>query len=172
MNNVKKLVVVASLLVLGGTGCGKSPSQYAAERVAEKAIEKQTGGQVKIDTGNKTVKYDTNQATYQGGENVQLPSEFPKDVYVPEGKLVSAIVNKQNGLVTISLENPIKAQDLAKMVENKLKSDGWKIVTNMNFGDTYSYIAEKDTRQTSVMLGGNGNMTNTVISVGKKSVKK
>lgn len=168
MNKKQIAVAIISSLVLLGAGCGKSASQYASEKAAEKIIEKQTGGKVNIDTSNNTVKYETKDGTFQSGENVQIPESFPKDIYIAEGKLVSAISNKENGVHSISIQSTEKASDLAKKYEEKFKADGWKITGTMNFGDTYSVIAEKDTRQVSVMVGKTDKETTVVISVGKK----
>jgi ABC-type phosphate transport system ATPase subunit len=168
MNRKQFVILVISSVVLVGAGCGKSASQYATERTAEKLIEKQTGGKVNIDTSNNTVKYQTKEGTFQSGDNVQIPANFPKDIYIAEGKVVSAISNNENDIHSISIQSSEKASDLAKKYEEKFKADGWKITGSMNFGDTFSVIAEKDSRQVSVMIGKTDKETTVVISVGKK----
>ncbi len=164
----QKILAVASAIVLLGAGCGKPASNYVAERSVEKMIEKQTGAKVDIKQDGNAVKYETKEGVFESGTDLKLPEDFPKDVYVAEGKIVSAISNKDNGVFSVSIESEAKAEDLAKTYENKFKDEGWKISGTMNFGDTYSVIAEKEGRQASAMIGQSSDNTTIVLSVGKK----
>lgn len=161
------LLPVALVLVLGLSGCGKSISQMAGEKVAEKAIEKQTGGNVDIDNGS--FKMETDQGKYEAGENVKLPDDFPKDVYVMDGIIKTAISNQADGGFMISIETDKSVDDVASLYQEKLKDESWKITGTMNFNDSITIAAEKDDKSVSVMASkGDEGKNMVVVIVGKK----
>ena len=170
--NIKSLgliaVIAISPLVL--TGCGKSVSQIVGEKVAEKVIENSSGGKANVDVNSGNVKVETDQGKFETGDNVKLPSDFPKDIYVVEGSVKAAITDQSSGSFTVSIETDKSVSDVATLYQDKLKADSWKITGTMNFGETSSVVAEKDDRTVSVMASKSGSDSKTavVISSGKK----
>ena len=149
-------------------GCGKSISQRAGEKAAEKIIEKQSGGKADVDINKGNVKVETEQGKMEAGENVKLPSDFPQDVYVIEGAVKAVFSNQANGGYTISIETDKGLNEASAAYQEKFKSDGWKITGTMSFEDTASVTAEKDDRIASVIISKSDAKTAVTVSTGKK----
>lgn len=150
------------------SGCGKSLSQKASEKAAEKLIETQSGGKADVDISKGNIKVETDEGKVESGEDVKLPADFPTDVYVIEGKIKSTISDQDNGGQTISIETDKSVAEISAIYQEKFKADGWKITGTMNFGDSATVAAEKDDRSASVIAGKSDNKTSIVITVGKK----
>lgn len=162
------MLPVLAMAVLVLAGCGKSISQKASEKAAEKMIEAQSGGKADVDISGKNVKVETEQGKMETGENVKMPPDFPKDIYVIDGTIKVAISDQASGGQTISIETNKTVSEISSTYQEKLKSDGWKITGTMNFGDSASVMAEKDSRTVSIIVGKTDDKTTVTISVGKK----
>ena len=161
---MKKTLILAFCLVLAVTlsGCGKK----TAEKAAEKTLEKLTNGQVDVDEG--TVKINTNSGSYAYGEEVDLPSDFPSDVYVIDGTIKTASTDKQYGSFAVSIETSKSVSDVKSDYENKLKEKGWNITYSATAQDSSSISAEKDNRVVSVFISSSEGKTMVILSVTKK----
>lgn len=158
------MLPVLAVAVVFLAGCGKS----ANEKAAEKIIEAQSGGKADVDINDKNVKVETEKGTMESGENVKLPADFPKDVYVIDGTIKAAISDKDNQGQTISIETDKDVAEISTVYQEKLKADGWKITGTMNFGDSATVVGEKDDRVVSIIAGKSDGKTMVNVSVGKK----
>jgi hypothetical protein len=162
------LLPVLVLAILTLTGCGKSISQKAGEKAAEKIIESRTGGKVDVDVDGENVKFETEQGEIEAGGDVKLPSDFPNDIYVIGGKINMVISNGEDGGYSVSVETDKSVEEASSIYQEKLKSEEWKITGTMNFGESVSIVAEKDDRNVSVMIGKSDSKTTVTIVVAKK----
>lgn len=162
------LVLFLSVFILILSGCGKGVSEMAGEKAAEKIIEDRIGGQANVDIDDGNVKIETKDGNFETGKNIKLPSDFPRDVYVIEDNLTSAMSNQADGGFTISLETDKNVEEVSSIYQNKLKGEGWKITGTMNYEDSSSVIAEKDDRVVSVFASKNADKTAVIIGIGKK----
>ncbi|MFA6105236.1 MAG: hypothetical protein WC725_01385 [Patescibacteria group bacterium] len=161
MNKKQAVILLISSFTLLGLGCGKTAS--------EKLIERQTGGQVKVNEKNGNVKVDIGAGgTFESGVDVKLPDDFPKDIYVIEGKITAAIVDGSKKNYSISVDSTKGIEEISTLYQQKFKADGWKITGTMNFGDSSSVVAEKNGDTVSILIGKNGDKNSVVISVNKK----
>jgi hypothetical protein len=167
-SNAKNLYIILPIIALALTGCGKSISQMASEKIAEKAIEAGTGGKAKVDVNNKGVKMETKDGNIETGDDVKSPANFPSDVFVIDGKIKAAIVDTASDNFSLTIETDKSMSNASVLYQDKLKADGWKITGTMNFGESASVIAEKDTRNISVMFTKSDTKTMVIISLGKK----
>jgi hypothetical protein len=147
------------------TGCGQSVSDRISEKASEKIIESATGGKVDVDNGNVQIK--TDKGTMTAGDGVQLPDSFPKDVYVIEGKITSAVTTPDEGF-SVSIESGKGVAEATKLYGEKLKSNGWKILATMDLGESGSVTAEKGNRSAAVFIGKSDDKSTVVLTVGKK----
>ena len=154
-------------LSLTGASCGKKISQKASEKTTEKIIEKQIGGKADVDIDKGNVKVETKEGKMEAGENVKLPSDFPKDIYVIEGTIKVAVSDQARESRTISIETDKSMDEVYSLYQEKLKSDGWKITGTMAYGDVSNVVAEKDNRTASVVISKSGNKTTVTLSTGK-----
>jgi hypothetical protein len=157
------VLLVAMALVL--TGCGKS----ASEKAAEKIIEKSTNGQAQVDVDNNQVTINTNAGTYQAGEEVKLPSGFPSDIYVIDGTIKAAMTNVENNGYTLSIETSKSVTEAKELYDTKLKDDGWAITMSLVYEGAASIGATKDNRTTTIGISTASDKTTVVLSTSENS---
>jgi hypothetical protein len=170
---MKKIFILSSLLIFAFVlAACQSPAQKASEKVsekiAEKAIEKASGGKANVDINKDQVNVKTGEGSMQVGENVQLPADFPKDVYVYEGTIKAAIKSNEKNGFTISIETAKPISEIKTAYEEKLKADGWQLTGTMDFGSSVSLVGEKDNRAVSVMIGSGDEINSIVLTVTEK----
>lgn len=145
----KKLLVLPLVLAVGVltlSGCAKS----LTDKMTEDLIEKSTGGQANVDVSEGNMNIDVEGMNLQVGDNVKLPDNFPKDVYLPENKLLSAVTNEKS--YTLTFEVSEKAQETYDTYQEKLKAENWKILATGSFNNMLTLTAEKENRMLSLIV--------------------
>ncbi len=105
------LVLVPALALTGACGGG---DEEAAERIAENALEDANGGDADVDIDGDEVTIETDEGTMSMGQD--LPSDFPSDVTLLEGEILTAMSLTGTGwtvLMTID-GNPADVAEEAK----------------------------------------------------------
>ncbi|MFH1822751.1 MAG: hypothetical protein ABH830_03545 [Patescibacteria group bacterium] len=100
------------------------------------------------------------------GDNSKLPADFPKDIYVIDGKIVMAYSDQANESLSVSLDKSIK--EVSSVYQEKLKTDGWNIASTSGLSNFAIIVAEKDNRFVSVVIGESNGKTNINITLTKK----
>ena len=162
------LLLILPIFTLVLSGCGKSISQMAGEKAAEKIIENQTGGKANGDINNGNVKVNTKEGNIETGSNVKLPADFPSDVYVIDGNMVAAMSDQANKGFTISIEINKSLDEAFAIYQDEFKKQDWKITGTMNFGESASVAAEKDNRTASVFISKSDDKTTVILGAGIK----
>lgn len=116
-------LVGALLLLAPLSACGQ-----AAETLAEQAIEQGTGADVNIEENGVTVETSEGAMAF-GTEGVDLPADWPKELPVYEGKLVSVITS--DGSVTAGWETDAPAADAAAAYQKVFEAAGYKVTSTM-----------------------------------------
>ncbi|MDD5566970.1 MAG: hypothetical protein PHH01_02135 [Patescibacteria group bacterium] len=161
---IAPMLVVAIALVL--TGCGKS----SAEKAAEKALETATNGQADVDVSENTVKINTNNSSYEAGENVSLPDGFPDDIYLVDGNITAAFTYTKDKDYSISIETSKTVSEVKALYDTELKADGWAITSSMVYEGSAAIWAEKENRMVSVGINkGSEDGKNTVVISASKT---
>ncbi len=128
-----KLVAVglAFGLVFAGAACSTSD---AAEKLTEKAIENQSGGDVDIDSEDGTVKYtDENGNETEmnvDGSGASLPEDWPADLAPPDSvTLISTGTTTVDGVKTMTVlgEADASVADLGEGVKTQITDAGFDI---------------------------------------------
>lgn len=145
------------------SGCGKT----VGEKAAEKSLEQATGGKANVDISDDKVSVETEAGSWQAGENISLPSDWPDDIHVADGKVTASSVNDfGHSLTVMSDKSP---SDLKKEYQEKLEEDSWDITMTMDMGGNVLLGAEKDERSLSISIGTEDDgKTSLVIVEGKK----
>ncbi|MCU0679487.1 MAG: hypothetical protein MUC28_03535 [Planctomycetes bacterium] len=162
------IMLLAAGLALTLSACG-SPSKQASERIAEKAIEDATGGQADVDINNNEVNVETEEGSFRAGEEVDLPADFPSDVYVYGGTIKAVITNNNPKGHTVSIETADEAAKVKTAYEEKMREGNWDITGTMDFGGTISLAGQKGDRNLSVMIGQNEETTTIVLTTSEES---
>ncbi|MFA6587551.1 MAG: hypothetical protein WCT08_00610 [Patescibacteria group bacterium] len=132
-------------MVFGLSAC-KSTSQKAAESI----IEKSTNGQADVDLTNNSIKVNTNGSSWETGDKVSLPTDFPSDIYVPEGTIKTALKTDANSSFTVSLESTTSMADIKSAYESHFQSQSWTITSSGAIQNSFSYLAQKGNRDLTV----------------------
>ena len=138
--------VIAACLAL--SGCGKSPSQSAAEA----AVAAATGGKMQVnkngDQSQVTIKDDKgNQVQMNTGGNVALPKDFPTDVHLPATYTIKTAMSMSGGSI-LELHTPTALQAVYAEYDTSMKSGGWTEAMAMQSatdGATLQFTKDKRT---------------------------
>jgi hypothetical protein len=144
-----RILAMSGILILGVpvlSSCGQS-----VESIAEKAIEAGTDADVDISDGGVTVK-STDGTTTSIGEGVDLPSNWPSDVPVVDGTLVTVSVSGTEGEATAMWKVDGDVTTVANAYKSELKSAGYTIVN-------------ETTIAMAILIGAEGNGKNVSASV-------
>ena len=132
---IERKVAAAGLaigLVLVGAGCGGGSE--AGDKLAEKILEENGGGDVDINSDEGSYKFtDENGNTFEGsvdGEGASLPDGWPSDLAPPDGvKIVTASSNAVDGKATMSVlaEAGGTVEEWATGLKSQLTDAGYTI---------------------------------------------
>lgn len=156
-------LLFAVAAVLGG--CHK-----AQDAATEAAIESATGHKVDVERdGDKiTYKTDEGQMTMQGGMDLPLPPDFPKDVYLPAKYTVNSVMD-MGGMSVVNMMSPQPVPELFAAAGKSMQDQGWKQVTAMQHASGNAMLAfEKEQRHVSLSFNANRQGAGTVVSVQRR----
>lgn len=165
-------LTVAALFTFFIIGC--TDSEKAAKETTEKIIEQATGEDVEIKTdkdGDKasvTIKdKDGEEVTFSGGDN-EMPSDFPSDLYIPEGEIESSgsIASPDGQLITVNLYSTKTVADLKKEITEKLQSTDWTQSSVMDVEGSAMYNYAKGADNVTITLNQEGEKTSVSYMVG------
>ena len=168
-------MLVACMFVVGGCGCGKREplsermARGMAEKMMEKAIEKDGGGKASVDLKNNkfTVKTDKGEVSIAGGDGVALPKDFPSDVYVDKDAKVQSVMNAGTGM-TVSMLSKSSVAAAAEVYQQKMTGSGWKQDTQMTMPEQVYTVFKKENRQALVTIAKSGEGTIIALSLTKE----
>lgn len=161
------LLLTSSLLSLAIlSACG----QNTAERMMEKTIEKETGGQVNIDSKNGMMKVQTSEGNFEIGGST-LPEDWPSDAPAYPG---ASIQYSASGLQAesagqgVMLTTTDSLQTVIDFYTAEMKSNGWKIEGSMNAGTTSTIAGSKGDRVFTVVVTSVDTQTSITLALGTK----
>lgn len=143
-------LIAAMALALVLSACGKSSDQ-AAEALAEKALEANSGQDVDvdmdIDDDSQTITIETEQGTLKqsSGENVSLPADFPADVALPPDYRVMSVMT-MGPVTSVVMEVPGMPSGVFDAVKSGQAAQGWKETLSMQGADGSMLGFEKGDR--------------------------
>ncbi|XOU94122.1 MAG: hypothetical protein ACNFW9_04725 [Candidatus Kerfeldbacteria bacterium] len=137
------LVIGAGLIL---SGCG------VAEKVAENTIESATNNEIDVDIDDNSLTLNTNGGTLEVGEKVSMPNNFPSDIYVLNGNLISAMTIDENNTFSINLSTNDSPTEVKAEYQTELANDGWTIDSTLDFGGGSMMTGTKDNRSITVTI--------------------
>ena len=150
-------LIAALALALVLSACGRSEDK-AAETLAEKAIEANSGQDVDVDIDSdadgQTVTIQTEEGTIKqsSGDNVTLPADFPTDITLPASYKVMSVMT-MGPVTSVVMDVPESPADLFASFKSGQAGQGWKETLSMQGGDGSMLGFEKDDRSLLVNLG-------------------
>ena len=148
----KRTVLAVGILALifVVSGCGQ---KSLLENKIEKELEKSLGGNAQVNLGDNSMKIETEQGSIQVGGNASLPKDFPTDIYVIDGEIISAMKNVMGVGYQVAIKTNTSVKDVKELYEKKMKEAGWTIVSSMDLGTASVVSASKGKRQLTVSAG-------------------
>lgn len=157
-------VALLALAPLVAVSCGGSDK--VAERIAEEAIERETGGSVDIDTDGGSVSVETDDGSFSMGQG-SVPDGWPDDIPLPDGLevLAGSEITQDDGVyVTITGNVDATAAELGEFYKEELSD--WKVVgeaTNtMNGVESVMLQMELDLRGFTMNVSSGGDEPTTL----------
>ena len=118
-------------------------------------------------TGNATYNYkDDKGIQVTIGASAKLPDDFPSDVPLYKGNILSSTSATQDGkkVFSVSLQTSDAFDQVVSFYKTELVNKGWKITQEANVSAGYTMIAsEKDTQALSVMLQNGDDGKTTIV---------
>jgi hypothetical protein len=150
LRSIALLLLVLALPAVALAGCGGDDK--AAEKIAEKAIEHESGGDVDIDDGEVSVTdEDGNKSTMSSSD--KLPEDFPKEIPLPDGAKVTSgtkVSTDGNGdTFAVTAEVDDDPKDVLAFYKDEL--DGFKKEMEISTDDGAS--AQYTNDEWNVLLG-------------------
>ncbi len=143
---------LASCLVLVA-GC-----QKATETVAQKAVEKALGVEVKQDGNQVVFKGKEGDLSVTSGEGTSLPANFPKDVPLPEDATVESVM-EFGGSQIVTLAVPGTLDAVIDRAAERMAAQGWEQAmrtVTANEGGMLAYSKKVEDRSASLMFSTEG----------------
>lgn len=156
------LALSLALAAIAVSGCRKSQ-----ETMADAAIERASGGKVKVsrDGDRMTIKTEQGEMAVQGGEALPLPKSFPDDIYLPRGYRINSVMDMGEAQV-LSLQASGKVSTLFDAAREAMDRQGWKQTMSMqNSTDTAMLAYEKDRRAVVLSFSSNRGEADVTMSV-------
>jgi len=88
------------------------------------------------------------------GDEVDLPSEFPKDVPVFPGSTPMASMSSPDEGMIVTFKSDKEQQAIFDFYQSELANSGWDILEDPAFGNRLAFDALKDSRKVSVVVAG------------------
>lgn len=151
------------LVVLVISGCG---SKYVAEKAVENQLENAFGDNLNVDVDGDYVTIEGEDGlSIQTGEDVKLPEDFPKDVYVPEGNIMSVMKNIMGEGYSITLQTDEDMEVIYEDYKKELADEDWDETFTSNMGEIMMYSATKDERSLSLSISKEDGKTMVVLNL-------
>jgi len=168
----KKWLIIGGVIVIAlGAVFFLSPSRNIEEKQIEKMVENayrsETGKDINVEYTDDGVSFETEEGSMQTGSSVTLPTDFPADVFVIEGKLTASLKTNEQAY-TVTVETKESLARVKELYQERMVSDGWSMTSTMNLGGTISLMGEKDTRALSVLATEEEGKTTVIVTVAKK----
>jgi hypothetical protein len=153
----KKPLVVLAFTSLALLGFGCSPTEMISDKLGEKAVEgiinKQLGGEGEVDLSNGTMNLKTKDGNVTYGDNVKLPSDFPKDVPLHESAKVVMASSQETSASYLGTSTET-VETITAWYWKALEEKGWKKSSEESVLDSRYRQYTKDKRTLTIAIGG------------------
>lgn len=150
------IVLVFSFLALGFLA--KSALQKNAEKGIAKVLKKELGKNADVNLNKDSIEVKTDEGSFS--TSTKIPDNFRKDIPIyPDSKVTSSLIgdpkdSKQGPILAVTFESTDTSEKVSKYFKNELEKNGWKIIASSNYGNSYTYSAEKDSITVVIVISG------------------
>jgi hypothetical protein len=171
---MKKLVVISLSAVIAFMFTACIDSEKVAEKATEKIIEKASGEKIDLETSKdgKEAKVvikdkDGEEVTFSGGDD-EIPEDFPKEIYVPEGIIESSgtISTGEGSMLTVNISSEESFKEIKEKINDKMKNAGWKAEQAMEVDESAMLNFTKGNNSATITLNKEGDKTSVSYMIG------
>lgn len=173
---MRAVVIAVALvtMVFASAGCGDTLAEKAAEKVIEAGSD---GAKVDIDTGSGGVSVtgDDGSSSYQFGEDITIPEDFP-DLPLPDDATATGMIAVESDgtpSYTATFTTSMSMQDLYDRFIKGLEDRGYTVEQKMQFegdqGDGFNIVASEGDTQVAVFAGAGAGEEGNSFTVGVTS---
>ncbi len=161
----KLLLIITISLLIAACNPADAISDAIGNKVAEKVTETIINNAIKNDTdtsinkanveiknGKMVIKSNDGKVIFNTGKEIKLPSDFPKDVYMPKKVKIVMAMSITNGY-TVTFNSEQTTAELAKQFINESGKLKWKKKSDINAGDQQMLVFQKDKRVLNLIIG-------------------
>lgn len=163
---MKTALTIACTLTLALTlsACRRA-SESMAERVIEKAMQAQGGGQADVDLseGRMVIQNKDGKSEIATGGSAAVPADFPKDILVYDGAKIVVSAKHQDGFM-LSLQTPDKREKVVEKYRASMTAQGWSEESSLNAGEVTVVAYKKEGRSASLSVAGSGDETQITLT--------
>ncbi len=145
-------------------GCGET----IEEKAMEKKIEAATGADAEVDLSEKemTVTGETEKGkfTVSIGESVEIPKDFPADVFIFRPSKAVATIKMPEGY-SVSLTTGKDVPTVVKTYKREMQAKGWSKATSINMGDQSMLMYEKKNRAANITIASMEGKTQITVMI-------
>lgn len=163
------LLLLLALPAFVVAGCGGDDE--AAEKIAEKVIENESGGDVDIEDGEVSVTDEEgNKSTMSSGE--ELPEDFPKEIPLPDGAKITSGTKVSTGgddTFAITAEVDDSPKDVLAFYKEELAGFKNEMEISTDSGSSAQYVNDDWNILLGVSEEDGTNMLSLTVTPGSKS---
>ena len=154
------ICLLVSVLMIG---C--SCSEEAGEKVAEKAIEAQTGHKADIDVDKEsmTIKTKDGEMTMTSGKAAKIPDNFPEDVPMYEGYALEMAMEVPEGY-SLSFTTEDGVSKVSEWYLNEMIDKGWTKEASMDMGNQKMLVFKKGERGVNLVISPESDKTRIALT--------
>jgi hypothetical protein len=164
---MRYFIVFTAIMVM--LGCGEKVEERVAEEVMEKAIESNISGKAEIDIEENSLRVQSQEGEMimTAGDSVQLPADFPKDIFLYEGADLNTAMEHPEGfnLIFQTKDDPSK---VSEAYLDAMQTKRWIKEMSMDMGGRKMMVFKKDDRIANVSIAPAEEMTQIVLTVVKE----
>lgn len=150
---------LVSVLVIG-CSCSEKAEEKVGERIAEKAIEAQTGHKADIDVDKERMRIKTQdgEMTMSSGKTAKLPDNFPEDIPICEGCALDMAMEVPQGY-SLSLTTKDDVSKVSEWYLKEMIGKGWTKEAFMEMGKQTMLVFKKGERGVNLAISHDNDHT-------------
>ncbi len=140
-------------LVVVGCSCSETAEERIAEKIAEKALEAQTGQKADIDVDKEsmTITTEDGKMTMTSGKAAKLPENFPKDIPIYKGYALDMAMEMSKGY-SVSFTTKDDVSTVSEWYLAEMTDKGWTKEASMDMGDQKMLVFKKGERGVNLVV--------------------
>ena len=160
---MRYFIILAAIMVV--FGCGEN----AGEKIIEKALESETGGNAEIDIEENSFRLKTEEGemTMTAGDSAKLPADFPKDVFLYKGADLNTAMELPEGF-NLMFQTKDDSSKVSEAYLTEMEAKGWSKEMSMDMGGQKMMMFKKDERIANVSIASDEEMTQIALTVAKE----